>query len=124
MAAIVFLVILSAYFPIAPVLITAFILGLLKNMWFGETLGVASVLYICIVYAIHLYKRKFNAHATGFIFCASIITIFITSAIESGSMVFSKIEWIHALITTSIIVVLFKVLNKLWGPQDERKLPV
>lgn len=125
MILIVYLVILSAYFNIVFALTVAFLIGILKNLWFGETIGSASLLYICIVYAIHLYKRKFNARSWGFLFFVSVIVILVTEAIETGSVSFSQIHLVRALLTSFASMVLFKIVYKLWGPiHDERKLPV
>lgn len=125
MILLVYLIILSAYFNIAIALVVAFLLGIMKNMWFGETIGTASIVYILIVYGIHLYKRKFNARAVGFLFCASVVIILLNDIIESRSVYFSQLQLIRAITTTFIGMLLFKIIYKIWGPhEDERKLPV
>ena len=125
MILLVYLVILAAYFNIALALLVAFLLGIMKNVWLGETIGTASLIYICIVYAIHLYKRKFNARTIGFLFFSSVVVIVLAEALESGNSSFSQIQFMRAIGTSFIIVLLFKVIYTLWGPQDnERKLPV
>jgi len=125
MILLVYLVILAAYLNIALALVVAFFLGILKNVWLGETIGTASLIYISVVYAIHLYTRKFNSRAIGFLFFASIIIIMLTEVIESGNLSFSQIQFMRAIGTSFVIVLLFKVIYTLWGSStDERKLPV
>ena len=125
MILLVYLVILSAYFNVALAMTVAFFLGIIKNIWFGEVIGSSSLLYISIVYAIHLYTRKFNARASGFLFFSSIAIIIISEAIESGSVSFSQVQFVRAIITAFVVVLVFKIVHKLWGPiHDERKLPV
>jgi cell shape-determining protein MreD len=125
MILLIYLVILSAYFNVALAMTIAFFLGIVKNMWFGETIGSASLLYICIVYAVHLYKRKFNARAAGFLFFASIAVIMLAEVIDTRSVSFSDTQIARAFITTFVIVLLFKIVFTIWAPpDDERKLPV
>lgn len=123
MILLVYLVILSAYFNIGVAMAIAFLLGILKNMWFGEVIGTASLMYVTVVFAIHLYKRKFNAKSLGFLFIASVVVIIIAEIIESRSISFSQTQITRALITSFIVVVLFKIVFTLWGPEEERKLP-
>ena len=125
MILIIYCVILSAYSRLVPSLLTAFFLGIIRDLWFGEMVGVGSLTYICVVYAVHLYKRKFNAKSAGFLVSASSIAIFIVKSFEAGSVFFSKIQFFWVLGGTFVSVLLFKVLYKLWIKQEsERKVPV
>lgn len=121
----VYFIILAGYFDISTGLLGAFIFGIIENLWNGETLGTASLTYIIIVYAVHLYKRKFNSKSPVFILLASIISIFIIEMIRSKSFIISFAFSIKTFEISFITILIWVVLYKLWDRKyGEKKLSV
>ena len=122
---IVYFIILAGYFNIVIALFGAFFFGIIENLWNGETLGTASFTYTIIVYAVHLYKRKFNAKSPAFIFLASMVSISIIEMIQSKSFAISTPFILKAFEVSVLTVLIWVLFYKLWERKyGERKLSV
>lgn len=112
----VYVIIFSAFGNTVVSLIGAFILGILKDLWEGQTLGISAFSYILVTYGIHLYKRKFNAHSAGFLFFASLVTIILSELIGANGKELSigRVLWSVPLIV-AILTVWF-IVRKIWAP--------
>lgn len=84
---IVYLIIFSAFFSQTPSFIGAFILGMMKDLWEGERLGVTSLVYVVLVVLLQLYKRKFNAKSPVFLAGFSSLFLIVNDMVETSGSV-------------------------------------
>ncbi|MBI4129917.1 hypothetical protein HY468_01225 [Candidatus Roizmanbacteria bacterium] len=65
----------------------AFLAGLMVDLWRGNVLGGSSIIYLVIAYAVHLYKRKFDATSLWFLTPFLLMVITLLSLVSGGRLV-------------------------------------
>jgi rod shape-determining protein MreD len=120
---ITYLIIFSSFYNQSASLLAAFLLGGMKDIWEGELLGVTSLAYVGIAFAIQLYKRKFNAQSPWFLILSIITATSISEMVERRSVL--TLEQAGTIFMVSVISVLvWFIILKLWGTSREKHLSV
>jgi len=90
------------------IFITAFILGIILDVFMVRTLGLTSIFFIAFIFVVFLYERKFETVTYPFVFFASFLGGFFYLWIFKYDHIF-----VQAVVSSIITVLLFKGLKKL-----------
>ncbi len=116
----IYVIIFAAFGSVFASMFGAFILGILVDLWRGNTLGTSSVIFVCLAFAIQLYKRKFNPQAPGFLLLAGMVTFVLSDVIASHGSIISWGRLVSALTVAVVVISLWFIILKIWVQPSEK----
>ncbi|MEK7534705.1 MAG: hypothetical protein AAB600_05270 [Patescibacteria group bacterium] len=87
------------------IFITAFILGIILDVFMVRTLGLTSIFFIAFIFVVFLYERKFEIVTYPFVFFASFLGSLISLLLFGYNYLIQQ-----AIVSSLFAVVLFRVV--------------